>query len=96
MKSVTFTLAIATICTGLIGCSSNPGVAPLGEDQFIISRQAATGFSGQGALKIDALREAGAHCEAMGKAMTVNTTVDAKPPYILGNFPRTEITFTCS
>ena len=62
----------------------------------MISRQAATGFSGQGALKIDALREAKAHCESMGKAMIVNTTNDSKPPYVLGNFPRTEITFSCS
>ena len=78
------------------GCSSNPGVATMGNDQYMISRQAASGFSGLGALKIDALREAKEHCNTMGKIMTLNTTSDSQPPYVLGNFPRTEITFTCS
>ena len=46
MKPMALLLAIATLCTGLSGCSSNPGVASLGADQYMISRQAATGFSG--------------------------------------------------
>ena len=40
------------------GCASNSGVVPIGPDTFMVSRQAATGFSGLGTLKADAFQEA--------------------------------------
>ena len=30
----------------LMGCASNSGVAPMGPDTYMVTRQAATGFSG--------------------------------------------------
>ena len=35
----------------LAGCASNSGVTPIGQDTYMVSRQAATGFSGSGCLK---------------------------------------------
>ena len=96
MKYFTIPLAIATLSTGLSGCASNPGVASLGGDQYMISRQAASGFHGLGPLKVEAMREAGAHCVAIGKELNDATSSDSQPPYILGNFPRTEVIFTCA
>ncbi|WP_199775530.1 hypothetical protein [Microbulbifer pacificus] len=77
------------------GCAQNSGVVPMGNDTYIVSRQAATGFSGMGTLKADAMKEAYAQCQKSGKVVEVIETVDAKPPYIMGNFPKTEITFKC-
>jgi len=45
----------------LATCASNSGEVPAGLDTFLVSRQAATGFSGRGTLKADALREADAY-----------------------------------
>ena len=79
----------------MTGCASNSGVVPMGNDTYMVSRQAASGFSGMGTLKADAMREAYAECQKTGKSVQVLETVDAKPPYIFGNFPKTEIRFKC-
>ena len=79
----------------LTGCASNSGIVPMGNDTYMVSRQAATGFSGMGTLKADAMREAYAQCQKTRKHIEVIEAVDAKPPYIFGNFPKTEVRFKC-
>jgi S1-C subfamily serine protease len=61
----------------------------------MVSRQAATGFSGSGDLKAEALREANQYCVSQKKTMQVVSTSEAKPPYIYGNFPKAEVQFMC-
>jgi hypothetical protein len=65
----------------------------MGSDTFIVTRQAATGFSGAGTLKADAISEAAQYCEARGKVLKIVAVTEAKPPYILGNFPKAEVIF---
>jgi hypothetical protein len=77
------------------GCASNSGVVSIGEDTFMVSRQAATGFSGSGTLKAEAFAEATSYCKRLGKALQVINTYEAKPPYILANFPKAEVQFMC-
>ena len=77
------------------GCASNSGIIPMGGDMYMVSRQAATGFSGMGTLKAEAMKEAYEQCQKSGKVVKVIETIDAKPPYIFGNFPKTEIQFKC-
>ena len=79
----------------LAGCASNSGVRPIGPDTFMVSRQAATGFSGLGTLKADALDEAKRYCAGQKKELQVVSTNESKPPYLLGNFPRAEVQFMC-
>lgn len=79
----------------LAGCASNSGIQPIGKDTFMVSRQAATGFSGSGTLKAEAFQEANRYCENLGKYLQVVNTHEAAPPYILGNFPKAEIQFMC-
>lgn len=79
----------------LSGCASNSGVVPIGKDTFLVSRQAATGFTGMGTLKADAIREANAYCVSQKKIVQVVHTEDAHPPFVLGNFPKTEVQFMC-
>jgi hypothetical protein len=88
-------VALAVAAAALTGCASNSGVVPIGRDSFMITNQAATGFSGPGALKADAIREASAFCASQSKEVHLLHTSDSKPPYILGNYPRTEIQFAC-
>ena len=61
----------------------------------MVSRQAASGFSGSGNLKADALREANQYCASLNKSLQVVSTQEATPPYILGNFPKAEVQFMC-
>lgn len=77
------------------GCASNSGIVPLGLDTYMVSRQAATGFSGSGTLKAEALTEANEYCVRLGKIMQVVHIEEARPPYIMANFPKAEIQFMC-
>lgn len=87
--------ALAAIAVALTGCASNPGVAPLGPDTYSVTRQAATGFSGLGSLKVKALRQADTFCKKQGRVLRVLQTNESQPPYVLGNFPRAEVEFMC-
>jgi hypothetical protein len=75
------------------GCAANSGVAPLGGDAFVVTRQAATGFSGSGNLKGEALSEAGQFCA--GQNLMVTNAKETGPPYVMGNFPKAEVEFMC-
>ena len=67
----------------------------MGNDTYMVSRQAPSGFHGMGKLKADAMHEAYGQCQKENKTVEVLETIDAKPPYIFGNFPKTEIRFKC-
>jgi hypothetical protein len=79
----------------LAGCAINTGVVPIGQDTFMVSRQAATGFSGLGDLKGEAFREANQYCLDQRKSVQVLHASESSPPYIFGNFPKAVIQFRC-
>jgi hypothetical protein len=79
----------------LAGCAANTGIVPIGQDTFMVSRQAATGFSGSGSLKAEAFQEASAYCTSQGKSFQVVNSYEAQPPFIFGNFPKAEVQFMC-
>jgi hypothetical protein len=90
MKIICYSLAIL-----LAGCALNSGVVPIGKDTFMVSRQAATGFSGSGTLKAEAFKEANQYCLSQKKVLQIVNTSEAQPPYVLGNFPKAEVQFMC-
>ena len=83
------------LCLGLVGCASNSGVVPIGLDTYMVSRQAATGFSGSGDLKARVFQEANQYCMNHGKKLEVVSTHEASPPYVFGNFPKADVQFMC-
>jgi hypothetical protein len=91
MRSV----ALVSLAVLVSGCTANSGVVPLGNDSFIITKQAATGFSGTGFIKSKALREASAQCLRSEKAVEIESISESRPPYIVTNFPKVELTFKC-
>ena len=93
-NKITTSFLLFTLAT-ISGCAANSGVVQMGSNTFMVSRQAATGFTGMGILKAEAMKEAFDQCKNTRKAVEVIETIDAKPPYILGNFPKTEIRFKC-
>lgn len=88
-------ILLLTLALFLIGCAVNSGVVLIGQDTFMVSRQAATGFSGLGTLKAEAFQEANQYCIKKGKSAQVISTNESAPPYVLGNFPRAEVQFMC-
>ncbi len=93
MKALPAFFALFLTLVFLVGCASNSGVRPMGGNTYIVTRQAATGFSGAGTLKADAVSEAARFCEAQGRILKVVAVTEAQPPYIFGNFPKAEVVF---
>ena len=88
-------IVIALVAVVLSACASNSGVVQMGNDTYFISKQAATGFTGLGSLRGDAMRDAYSQCSKTDKSVEVTNTDQSNPPYLLGNFPRVDITFRC-
>lgn len=78
---------------GLAGCASSSGVIEMGPDSYMISREAGSGFSGVMGVKTEALKEAGAHCAAVGKNLRVTKTEETTPGF--GVYPRSDVYFMC-
>lgn len=86
---------VLLVCLFLVGCASNSGIVPMGKDTYMVSRQAATGFTGTASLKAEAMKEAYTQCQITGKSVEVLEVIEARPPYIFGNYPRAELRFKC-
>jgi hypothetical protein len=84
MKKVIYSVLVILVT----GCASNSGVVPIGPDKFMVSRQAATGFSGSRTPKAEAFQEANQYCLSQKKKLRVVHTTEAQPPYILVISPR--------
>jgi hypothetical protein len=88
-------LLICTCVTLLAGCAATSNIVPMGSDRFMMSKQAATGFPGLGNLKAEVFTEANTYCTNLGKKMDVLASSESQGPYILGNYPRAEVQFSC-
>jgi hypothetical protein len=75
------------------GCASQTGVVPNGQGGYLIAKQAATGLPGLGNLKAEAMGEANQYCQGQGREFLLTNEMETQPPYLLGNYPRTEISF---
>ena len=92
MKKLSSVVVIFLIVSA---CASHTGVVSVGQDTFMIAKQQATGFPGLGNMKAEIVAEGSQYCAALGKAIQIRSTHDTQPPYVLGNYPRSEIQFMC-
>lgn len=67
----------------------------MGGGQLLLSKQAATGFTGAASLKAELLREADQYCAAKGQDFEVISAAENSGPYVFGHFPRAEVQFKC-
>lgn len=86
-------IAFASIAL-LASCAAQSRVVDTGGGSYFVSRQAASGFSGMGNLRADALAEAAQTCG--GREVQIISERETPPPYLLGNYPRIDITFRCA
>ena len=90
------TLVICVVAfASLTACATNTGVIAVGQNQFVIERQQATGFPGLGNLRAEVYAEANAFCNSQGESLGTIAYEQTDPPYILGNYPRVSLTFRC-
>jgi hypothetical protein len=71
------------------------GTAAPGGEAYRVFIQGATGFVSIQSVRDDAETRAKEFCANKGKEIESLSETTAKPPYILGNFPRIEIVFDC-
>lgn len=91
-KSLTVLLAVFVIS----GCATtSTGPVSAGQDTFVISRQAGAFPSGREPLLTETLSEASATCAGMKKSLKVISTTENPGPYILGNYPKATVMFSC-
>ena len=92
MKSALALLA----ALGLCACAtSSTGPMPAGPDTFVVSRQAGAFPTGREPLLAEALAEAGAKCSSLGKVVKIVSTAENPGPYILFNYPKATVVFSC-
>ena len=77
------------------GETVSTGTAAPGNESYRVFIQGSTGFVPIQAVRDDAEQRAKEYCGRKGKAMESLSETVAKPPYILGNWPRVEIVFDC-
>jgi hypothetical protein len=77
------------------GESVTTGSPTPGAEPYRVFIQGATGFVSIQSVRDDAEQRAKEFCDRKGKTMESLSETTAKPPYILGNFPRVEIVFDC-
>jgi hypothetical protein len=87
--------SLATVSFIFSACATHTGIVPIGKNTFMIAKQAATGFPGLGNMKAEIIGEGSKHCASLGKEFLVVSTNETQPPYVLGNYPRSEIQFMC-
>jgi hypothetical protein len=97
MFDKTISRLIAIITTSLLSAcaSSSTGIVSMGRDTYMISKEQGSGFSGLGSMKGEIITEAVQFCNKQGKEFQLTSSKETQPPYILGNYPRSEIEFMC-
>jgi hypothetical protein len=86
---------ILIFSTLLAGCGAHSQIVQVGPDTYMLSKQSGNAFKGAGNLKYEVIEEANTYCMTGNKKIRVVSTNEAKPPYILGNYPRAEVQFMC-
>jgi len=81
----------------LVACAtSSTGPIAAGNDTFVVSRQAGAFPSGREPLLAEAIAEANAKCTGMSKTLKLISTAENPGPYILGNYPKATVVFSCN
>jgi hypothetical protein len=88
-------VALPTLLLG--GCATtSTGAVAAGPDTFVVSRQAGAFPSGREPLLTEALAEASATCASLKKSLKVLSATENPGPYILGNYPKAMVMFSCT
>lgn len=86
---------VALILLVLMGCATpTTGVVPRGEDMYTITRQGNGFWVTVDSLKVEALKDAEAHCNQQKKKLKFIHSKEI-PAGALGRWPESEVLFKC-
>ena len=88
MKKILFLTAFT-----LVGCASQTGVVPAGNDSFMVSRQDNGVTAAVGSLKAENMKEAAQYCASKGQKFEVKQSDDIERA--LGKIPQSTLYFRC-
>ena len=89
-------LFIFGIAVMVAGCATqSTGAIAAGSDTFVVSRQAGAFPSGREPLLTEALAEANTKCSSLGKILKLISQTENQGPYIVGNYPKATVVFSC-
>lgn len=78
------------------GCATkSTGVLMTGPDYYMVTRQEGAFPTGREPLLTDAIDEGRAKCKELNKTFKLLSTYENPGPYILANYPRATVTFSC-
>lgn len=89
-------ISIILISATLISCTTtSSGPIPAGENTYVISRQEGAFPTGNKPLLAEALAEANIFCVGKNQTMKLINTHENQGPFILFNYPKATVTFSC-
>jgi hypothetical protein len=87
---------VFTLPLVLAACATeSTGPIAAGNGTFVVSRQAGALPSGREPLLVQAIGEANAKCSGLGQSMKLISQTENSGPYILGNYPKATVVFSC-
>jgi hypothetical protein len=87
---------ISVFLVSAIGCATTTtGPIPAGENTYIISRQEGAFPSGNEPLLAEVMVEANQFCASLKKVLRLIDTHENQGPFIVGNYPKATVTFSC-
>ncbi|MGJ8694617.1 MAG: hypothetical protein ACSHW0_19340 [Thalassotalea sp.] len=86
-------LFIISLFLLISGCSSTTGVIPMGNEKYMVSHSDNGPLASLGNLKALAYKDASKFCKSKNLSLEILKSNDV--PRSLGQFPETEVQFTC-
>ena len=87
-------LSISLFITGC-GTTTTGEPTPAGKNIYVVTSMADLFPSGHEPVLADAMKKAGELCSSQKKSLKVINTYQNTGPYVLGNYPKATVTFSC-
>lgn len=96
MSKLVFIFTMSIVVFLIYGCATTTtGPVAAGKNTYVMSRQEGAFPSGSEPLLAEVLTEASIFCASLSKEVKLINTHENPGPYILGNYPKATITFSC-
>ncbi|MCL1127386.1 hypothetical protein [Shewanella surugensis] len=93
VENITYGISLMVLLTGCATTTIGPIAA--GKNTYVMSREEGAFPSGSEPLMAEVLTEAGIFCSSQGEKIKLINSTENSGPYILGNYPKATITFSC-
>jgi len=92
-KNINLSILIVLLISGCATTTTGP--MPAGKNTYVMSRQESAFPSGSEPLMAEVLSESNIFCSNQDKEIKLINSTENPGPYILGNYPKATITFSC-